>query len=125
MLTLDFMIEDVHGNQHANAVIFINNINYASNQSHQSSLNLSQTPPTRMETHSNTTFELNFNAYLYPDLAAAQTKKVPMPLRSKSGNDWHTLRLEGPVSDTSTFEHLCEQFVLTTILPTLKVQSEV
>lgn len=123
MLTLTATIEDVHGNRYENAVILINSINYTANQSLQSALDLSKTPPDRTPVSGQNTLQLNFNAYLYPNAQAVIAKKVPMVLRSKSGpsSDWHTITLPEAISDTSTFEAVCEAYVMSTIVPQLAV----
>lgn len=121
MLTLTSPIEDVHGNRYDQAVILINTINYSANTHIQSALDVSQKPPVRNSQPSLNSIQLAFNAYIYPNLQAVTANKVPMNLRSKSGQDWHTVVLPEAVTDATDFESLCEQYVLSTIIPQLAI----
>jgi hypothetical protein len=74
---------------------------------------------TYIERHSNVNHNISYQALIWIDAAAKAAGLRPLVLKDKNGNDWHTVMLPGPLSDSTEIVELCEQHILTTIIPQL------
>lgn len=123
MLMLDFPIEDVHGNRYENAVLLISSIQYNVNQTINSALDLQPAIPARTPDQVSGHIGLNFTAYIFPNPQAVSLKKIPMPFRKKTGEDWFNIVLQAPVN-AEDLESVCEQHLSTLILPAFAIPAE-
>jgi hypothetical protein len=115
MLTNIQPFTDCHGIQHTAAVIQIAQANYNGNNS----MHIAAEGDSYIERHSNVNHSVNYQALIWIDAAAKLAGMKPLSLRDKNGNDRHTVVLPGPLSDSTEIVELCEQHILTTIIPQL------
>lgn len=125
MITLDYPIQDIHGNLHPQAVVVVNNMNYSSTVSSSSYRQFDTTNGlSEPENSENKSIAINFNASLWTSAAAFHAKKHPMMLSDVSGNGWFNLSLAQAAEGLTNQLALCEDHLLTVVLPTLQVAAE-
>lgn len=125
MITLDFPIQDIHGNVHTQAVVVVNNINYSSTvnistyRQFDTSNGLGEP-----QVNESKSVAINFNASLWPSPMAFHAKKHPMMLSDAMGNNWFNLSLPQAAEGSNNQLALCEDHLLNVVLPTLQVAAE-
>lgn len=109
--------KDCHGIQHTAPVVIISQATYSGNATIE--MAVAPTSDSHVERRSNVTHSISYQAQIWLDAATKTAGLKPLFLRDKNGNEWHTIVLPGPLSDSSTIIGLCEQHILSTIIPQL------
>jgi hypothetical protein len=115
MLTNTPAFVDCHGIEYVAPVILVQQANYNGSNTMQ----IAADGDTYIERHSNVNHNISYQALIWIDAAAKAAGLRPLVLKDKNGNDWHTVMLPGPLSDSTEIVELCEQHILTTIIPQL------
>lgn len=115
MITIQTPFKDCHGIQYAAPVVQIAQANYNSN----SSMQISAQGDNHISPHNHTSHNLSYQAHIWLDAATKTAGMKPLTLKDKNGNDWHTVVMSGPESDVSAIVEICEQHILSTIIPQL------
>jgi hypothetical protein len=115
MLTNIQPFTDCHGIQHTAAVIQIAQANYNGNNS----MHIAAEGDSYIERHSNVNHNISYQALIWIDAAAKAAGLRPLVLKDKNGNDWQTIGLQAPPTNKTEIVELCEQHILSTIIPQL------
>lgn len=115
MITIQTPFTDCHGIQYTAPVIQIAQASYNSN----SSMQISAQGDNHISPHNHTSHSLNYRADIWLDAEKKAAGLKPLVLKDKNGNDWHTVVLSGPETDATAIVELCEEHILSTIIPQL------
>lgn len=113
-------LTDCHGIQYTAPVIQIAQANYNSN----SSMQIAASGDGYAERHSSVSHNLSYQAYIWLNEATKTAGMKPLTLKDKNGNDWHTVVLSAPETDAAAIIELCEQHIISTIIPQLTPAQE-
>lgn len=126
MLKVNTTIQDLHGIQYHQPLVVINHFNYQSTVRKESQINSLNPIEGARVFNELRDYSLSFNALLYVSEDAFNKGFKPLALRDGTGQEWFSIPLTSDPSAASEAEllALCEDFVLSYIIPQLELTRE-
>lgn len=119
MIELQQAFEDNHGINHAAAVVVVRAATSNCNQSFNLNAAIgAQGDVSYNEAQPTTYIQVNFQAYLYPSLAALQAGKQPMLFRGRDSTEYFNFQPTNPVDTAAELIAACEQYLLDHVINT-------